>query len=108
MFGQPGDDTASTSSTHFDSLVTERAAIVTGASRGIGYALAETLAQEGFALRRLPLAGKSLDEAADRLRQHGRSVEVVAGDIAAGKGAAALAVGLRRPPRPQSSATRSR
>ena len=27
-----------------------RAAIVTGASRGIGFALAETLAQEGYAL----------------------------------------------------------
>ena len=43
----------------------ERAAIVTGASRGIGRAIAETLADEGFDLTIAARKPDSLEQAAE-------------------------------------------
>jgi NAD(P)-dependent dehydrogenase (short-subunit alcohol dehydrogenase family) len=58
-----------------------RAAIVTGASRGIGRALAETLATEGYDLTVTARKPDTIEEAAEHLRGLGASVEVVAGSL---------------------------
>ena len=55
----------------------DRAAIVTGASRGIGLALAETLGDEGFALTITARKPDTLQQAAARLRDRGFEVEDV-------------------------------
>lgn len=60
----------------------ERAAIITGASRGIGFALAETLGEEGHALTISARKPESLEQAAARLRERGFEVEQVAADLA--------------------------
>jgi short-subunit dehydrogenase len=62
--------------------VLERAAIVTGASRGIGYALAETLAAEGYGLTISARRPEPLEAAAGRLRESGGEVEAVAANLA--------------------------
>jgi 3-oxoacyl-[acyl-carrier protein] reductase len=54
-----------------------RAAIVTGASRGIGFALAETLAQEGYALTVTARRPEPLEQAVGRLREGGAEVEAL-------------------------------
>jgi NAD(P)-dependent dehydrogenase (short-subunit alcohol dehydrogenase family) len=59
-----------------------RAAIVTGASRGIGRALAEALADEGYDLTITARKPETLDGAAEHLRGLGVTVEPVAGNIA--------------------------
>jgi NAD(P)-dependent dehydrogenase (short-subunit alcohol dehydrogenase family) len=59
-----------------------RAAIVTGASRGIGLALAETLADEGYALTVSARKPDTLQTAAERLRERGAEVEAVEGNLA--------------------------
>ena len=68
-----------------------RVAVVTGASRGIGAAIAESLAQEGC---RLALAARSLEplnEMAERLRQqYGVETLAVPTDISDGRQARAL------------------
>jgi short-subunit dehydrogenase len=61
--------------------VADRAAIVTGASRGIGLALAESLANEGFALTVSARKPAGLEEAAERLRATGADVEAVAANL---------------------------
>jgi short-subunit dehydrogenase len=58
-----------------------RAAIVTGASRGIGRALAETLANEGYDLTITARKPDTLEEAAQHLRGMGSSVELIAGNL---------------------------
>jgi short-subunit dehydrogenase len=60
----------------------ERAAIVTGASRGIGFALAEALAEEGYALTVSARKPDTLEAAAERLRGIGGEVEAVAANVA--------------------------
>lgn len=60
----------------------ERAAVITGASRGIGFALAETLGEEGHALTISARKPESLEQAAARLRERGFEVEQVAADLA--------------------------
>jgi short-subunit dehydrogenase len=60
----------------------DRAAIVTGASRGIGLALAETLAQEGYGLTLTARKPDTLLETADRLRGEGHEIEHVAANMA--------------------------
>src|SRR6478752_5270443 len=60
----------------------ERAAIVTGASRGIGLALAETLADEGYALTVSARKPDTLEAAAERLRERGVEVEAVPANLA--------------------------
>lgn len=60
----------------------ERAAIVTGASRGIGLALAQTLGEEGYALTLSARNPETLEQAADQLRSQGFEVQFVAGNLA--------------------------
>jgi NAD(P)-dependent dehydrogenase (short-subunit alcohol dehydrogenase family) len=59
-----------------------RAALVTGASRGIGRAVAETLAGEGFDLTVCARRPEPLEHMADTLREDGHNVEAVAGNLA--------------------------
>jgi len=61
--------------------MSNRAAIVTGASRGIGRALAEVLASEGYDLTITARKPTALEEAAQDLRGMGASVELVTGDL---------------------------
>jgi short-subunit dehydrogenase len=60
----------------------DRAAIVTGASRGIGLALAETLGEAGFGLTLTARKPDTLEQAADGLRQKGYDVEFQAANMA--------------------------
>jgi short-subunit dehydrogenase len=63
-------------------MSSDRAAIVTGASRGIGRAIAETLGGEGFALTLSARTQHTLEEAARELREKGFEVEFLAADVA--------------------------
>ena len=60
----------------------DRAAIVTGASRGIGFALAEALGEEGYGLTVSARKPDTLVEAAEQLRAKGYEVEHVAANMA--------------------------
>ena len=60
----------------------DRAAIVTGASRGIGLAIARMLGEEGHALTLSSRRPENLDAAAGELRDAGIEVETVAGNMA--------------------------
>jgi short-subunit dehydrogenase len=62
--------------------VPDRAAIVTGASRGIGLALAEVLGAEGYSLTVVARRPQQLAQAADELRAKGYVVEHVAANMA--------------------------
>jgi short-subunit dehydrogenase len=70
--------------------VADRAAIVTGASRGIGLALAETLAAEGYGLTISARKPDTLQAAAERLRASGQEVEAVAANLADADAVAAI------------------
>jgi short-subunit dehydrogenase len=59
----------------------DRAAIVTGASRGIGLELARTLGEEGFALTLTARRPQPLEEAAESLRERGVEVQHLAADV---------------------------
>jgi NAD(P)-dependent dehydrogenase (short-subunit alcohol dehydrogenase family) len=59
----------------------DRAAIVTGASRGIGLAIAETLAGEGYGLTMIARRPDALERAADALRSNGREIEHLAANV---------------------------
>ena len=61
--------------------MTKRAAIVTGASRGIGRAIAELLATEGYDLTISARKPEPLEAAAEALREEGHNVEAVAGNV---------------------------
>jgi 3-oxoacyl-[acyl-carrier protein] reductase len=58
-----------------------RAALVTGASSGIGLAIAEVLGQEGYALTVAARRPEKLEAAADGLRAKGYEVQHVAGNL---------------------------
>jgi short-subunit dehydrogenase len=60
----------------------ERAAIVTGASRGIGLALAEVLAEEGYGVTLTARKPDTLEQAANALRARGAEIEHVAANLA--------------------------
>jgi short-subunit dehydrogenase len=60
----------------------ERAAIVTGASRGIGLALAEVLGEEGYGLTLSARKPDRLEETARSLRERGFEVEYLAANMA--------------------------
>jgi NAD(P)-dependent dehydrogenase (short-subunit alcohol dehydrogenase family) len=60
----------------------ERAAIVTGGSRGIGRGIAEMLAQEGHALTITARQPEGLDEAVQTLRAAGAEVQGIARNLA--------------------------
>ena len=62
--------------------MSDRAAIVTGASSGIGLAIAHILGQEGHGLTVAARRPEKLDTAAESLRRAGHEVEVVAGNMA--------------------------
>ena len=59
-----------------------RAAIVTGASRGIGLALAEALADEGYGVTLTARKPDTLERSANALRERGAEVEHVAANLA--------------------------
>jgi NAD(P)-dependent dehydrogenase (short-subunit alcohol dehydrogenase family) len=59
----------------------DKAAIVTGASRGIGYALAEALADEGYGLTLVARKPETLEQAAERLEANGAEIQHVAGNM---------------------------
>ncbi len=56
-------------------------AMITGASRGLGRALAAGLAREGFALITDARNAAALDAAADQIRAAGGTVTAIAGDV---------------------------
>jgi NAD(P)-dependent dehydrogenase (short-subunit alcohol dehydrogenase family) len=60
----------------------DRAALVTGASRGIGLALAETLGEAGYGLTITSRKPERLEETARSLRERGYEVEYVAANMA--------------------------
>ena len=60
----------------------DRAAIVTGASRGIGLALADVLGEEGYGLTLSARKPDTLEQTAEQLRSKGYEVEHVAGNMA--------------------------
>lgn len=60
----------------------DRAAIVTGASRGIGLALAETLGESGYGLTISARKPDTLEQTAHELRGKGFEVEYVAANMA--------------------------
>jgi NAD(P)-dependent dehydrogenase (short-subunit alcohol dehydrogenase family) len=60
----------------------DKAAIVTGASSGIGLAIADVLGQEGHGLTVAARRPDKLEAAAEGLRAKGYDVEVVAGNLA--------------------------
>jgi 3-oxoacyl-[acyl-carrier protein] reductase len=71
--------------------VVRRSALVTGASRGIGFAIASRLAELGFDLTLTARGAEALTEAAERLRAaHGHQVQVVPRDSADREGVANL------------------
>ena len=59
----------------------ERAAIITGASSGIGLAIAEVLGETGHGLTVAARRPEKLDTAAQALRRAGHEVEAVAGNM---------------------------
>jgi NAD(P)-dependent dehydrogenase (short-subunit alcohol dehydrogenase family) len=60
----------------------DRAAIVTGASRGIGFALAKALGEEGYGLTITARKPETIEPAADELRSAGFEVEHLAANVA--------------------------
>ena len=65
-------------------------ALVTGASRGIGKAIAASLAAQGARLVLSALTVKTLESTASSLRARGAQVETVAGDVGEESDAAAM------------------
>lgn len=62
-------------------MATQRAALVTGASSGIGLAIAEVLGEEGYALTVAARRPEKLEAAADGLRARGYEVQHIAGNL---------------------------
>lgn len=73
----------------------ERAAIVTGASRGIGFAIAETLAEDGYELTLTARRPEPLSEAAARLEDRGFVVQHIAANLAEEDGIRAIVAAHR-------------
>jgi NAD(P)-dependent dehydrogenase (short-subunit alcohol dehydrogenase family) len=59
----------------------DRAAIVTGASRGIGLALAQALAEAGYGVTLVARKPDTLEQTAALLREQGYELEAVAGNM---------------------------
>ena len=62
-------------------LLTDQVAIVTGAGRGIGAAIATTFAEAGSDVVIVSRTAEQLDEVADGVRAHGRRVLAIPGDV---------------------------
>jgi NAD(P)-dependent dehydrogenase (short-subunit alcohol dehydrogenase family) len=73
----------------------ERAAIVTGASSGIGLAVAEMLGAEGYGLTMAARRPEKLEQAAQGLRDKGYDVESVAGALGEEEGVKAVVAAHR-------------
>ncbi len=73
----------------------QRAAIVTGASSGIGLAIADVLGQEGYALTIAARRPEKLEAAAAGLREKGYDVETVAGPLGDEEGVKAVVAAHR-------------
>jgi len=73
-----------------DLLIAGKSALVTGASKGIGFAVAGALAAEGVRLVINARDAGALGEAAERLRAVGAEVHPVAGDVSQAKQIKAL------------------
>jgi NAD(P)-dependent dehydrogenase (short-subunit alcohol dehydrogenase family) len=73
----------------------QRAAIVTGASSGIGLAIAEMLGEEGYGLTVAARRPEKLQAAADALRAKGYDVESVAGPLGDEEGVKAVVAAHR-------------
>ncbi|MCF7929873.1 MAG: SDR family oxidoreductase [Spirochaetales bacterium] len=64
-------------------LLEGKTGLITGASRGIGYTIAETLAEQGMRLMLTARNAERLEKAASGLKKAGaRQVEIVAADLA--------------------------
>ena len=68
----------------------DRAAIVTGASRGIGLAIAKALGEEGYGLTITARKPDTLEQTAAELREQGLDVEALAANMADEEGIAAV------------------
>ena len=73
----------------------DRAALVTGASRGIGLALADALGDEGYALTISARKPDTLEQTAENLRAKGYEVQAVAANMADEEAIAALVAAHR-------------
>jgi NAD(P)-dependent dehydrogenase (short-subunit alcohol dehydrogenase family) len=73
----------------------QRAAIVTGASSGIGLAIAEVLGEEGYGLTLAARRPDKLEAAAEALRAKGLEVEHVAGPLGDEEGVKAVVAAHR-------------
>src|ERR1700675_1191171 len=67
-----------------------KTALVTGASRGIGFAIAGTLARMGAKIAICARDAKNLEDAAGQLRRAGAEVVATPADVASAKDIAAL------------------
>src|SRR5438445_89080 len=75
---------------------TERVALITGASRGLGYTLAEFLARQQWTLILNARHENALGTAAERLRAAGAVVTAVPGDVVRPRDRRAIAAAARR------------
>src|SRR5256885_15256200 len=75
---------------------TERVALITGASRGLGYTLAEFLARQQWTLILNARHENALGTAAERLRAAGAVATAVPGDVARPSDRRAIAAAARR------------
>src|SRR3989442_8505518 len=75
---------------------TERVALITGASRGLGYTLAEFLARQRWTLIVTARHEWPLSAAADRLRAAGAIVAALPGDVARPRDRRSMAAAVRR------------